>query len=172
MPVCACKFNYLRRFQPFGKFFCPFPIYPPPIYTSPYHNTYIIYNREFRFCIIFKGDNEGILTRCGCPKKKHKASCKKYKPCILKYKALISKYMPYIFYEKSHLIFNDLQRLVFKASGTLRMRHEIKVRACFPGHINNVVHVQASAFFHSRKFSSHVASYTAASASSIRETHY
>ena len=47
MPVCACKFSYLRRFQPFGNFFCPFPIYPPPIYTSPYHNTYIIYNREF-----------------------------------------------------------------------------------------------------------------------------
>ena len=34
---------------------------------------------------------------------------KKYKPCILKYKALILKYMPYIFCEKRHLIFNDLQ---------------------------------------------------------------
>jgi len=42
--------------------------------------------------------------------KKHKACCKKYKPCILKYKALISKYMPYIFREKSHLIFNYLQK--------------------------------------------------------------
>ena len=41
--------------------------------------------------------------------KTHKASCKKYKPCILKYKALVSKYMPYIFREKRHLIFNDLQ---------------------------------------------------------------
>ena len=150
MPVCACKFNYLRRFQPFGKFFCPFPIYPPPIYTSPYHNTYIIYNREFRFCIIFKGDNEGILTRCGCPKKKkHKASCK-----------------------KSCLIFNNLQSRIFEASGTLRMRHEIKVRACFPGHINNVVHVQASAFSHRRKFSPRAADYTAASASSAQKNHY
>ena len=41
--------------------------------------------------------------------KTHKASCKKYKPYILKYKALISKYVPYIFREKRHLIFNDLQ---------------------------------------------------------------
>ena len=41
--------------------------------------------------------------------KTHKASCKKYKPYILKYKALVSKYMPYIFREKRHLIFNDLQ---------------------------------------------------------------
>ena len=38
------------------------------------------------------------------------ACCKKYKPYILKYKALISKYMPYIFSEKSHLIFNNLQK--------------------------------------------------------------
>ena len=44
------------------------------------------------------------------PRKKHKACCKKYKPYILKYKALISKYMPYIFSEKSHLIFNNLQK--------------------------------------------------------------
>ena len=35
---------------------------------------------------------------------------KKYKPYILKYKALILKYMPYIFSEKSHLIFNNLQK--------------------------------------------------------------
>ena len=41
---------------------------------------------------------------------KHKASCKKYKPCILKYKALILKYMPYIFRQKRHLIFNNLQK--------------------------------------------------------------
>ena len=41
--------------------------------------------------------------------KTHKASCKKYKPYILKYKALISKYVPYIFREKRHLIFSDLQ---------------------------------------------------------------
>ena len=34
---------------------------------------------------------------------------KKYKPCILKYKALILKYVPYIFDEKRHLIFNNLQ---------------------------------------------------------------
>ena len=34
---------------------------------------------------------------------------KKYKPYILKYKALVSKYVPYIFREKRHLIFNDLQ---------------------------------------------------------------
>ena len=47
----------------------------------------------------------------GCePPKKHMACCKKYKPYILKYKALISKYMPYIFSEKSHLIFNNLQK--------------------------------------------------------------
>ena len=38
------------------------------------------------------------------------ACCEKYKPCILKYKALILKYVPYIFCEKQHLIFNDLQR--------------------------------------------------------------
>ena len=80
--------------------------------------------------------------------------------------------MPYIFHEKSYLIFNNLQSRIFEASETLRVRHETKVRACFPGHINNVVHVQASAFSHRRKFSSHVASYTAASASSIREIHY
>ena len=30
--------------------------------------------------------------------------------CCKKYKALISKYMPYIFSEKSHLIFNNLQK--------------------------------------------------------------
>ena len=47
---------------------------------------------------------------CEPPKKKHMACCKKYKPYILKYKALISKYMPYIFSEKSHLIFNNLQK--------------------------------------------------------------
>ena len=80
--------------------------------------------------------------------------------------------MPYIFHEKSHLIFNDLQRLVFEASETLRVRHETKVRACFPGHINNVVHVQASAFSHRRKFSPRAADYTAASASSTLNTHY
>ena len=45
-----------------------------------------------------------------CSRKKHKACCKKHKPYILKYKAHISKYMPYIFREKSHLIFNDLQK--------------------------------------------------------------
>ena len=38
------------------------------------------------------------------------ACCKKHKAYILKYKALILKYMPYIFREKSHLIFNDLQK--------------------------------------------------------------
>ena len=38
------------------------------------------------------------------------ACCKKYKPYILKYKALILKYMPYIFREKSRLIFNELQK--------------------------------------------------------------
>ena len=42
--------------------------------------------------------------------KKHMAYRKKYKPYILKYKALVSKYMPYIFREKRHLIFNNLQR--------------------------------------------------------------
>ena len=55
-------------------------------------------------------------------KKKHKASCKKYKPCILKYKALILKYMPYIFREKRHLIFNNLQSLIFEASKPLCKR--------------------------------------------------
>jgi len=46
-------------------------------------------------------------------RKKHKASRKKYKPCILKYKALILKYVPYIFRQKSHLIFSNLQTAVF-----------------------------------------------------------
>ena len=41
--------------------------------------------------------------------KTHMAYRKKYKPYILKYKALILKYVPYIFREKRHLIFNDLQ---------------------------------------------------------------
>ena len=40
---------------------------------------------------------------------KHMACREKYKPCILKYKALILKYVPYIFDEKRHLIFNNLQ---------------------------------------------------------------
>ena len=55
------------------------------------------------------------------------ACCKKYKALILKYKALVSKYMPYIFREKSCLIFNNLQSRIFEASETLRVRHETKV---------------------------------------------
>ena len=46
-------------------------------------------------------------------RKKHMACCEKYKPCILKYKALILKYVPYIFRQKSHLIFSNLQTAVF-----------------------------------------------------------
>ena len=54
--------------------------------------------------------NAGKQTPDVSHRKKHMACCKKYKPYILKYKALISKYMPYIFSEKSHLIFNNLQK--------------------------------------------------------------
>ena len=37
------------------------------------------------------------------------ACCKKYKALILKYVPCISKYMPYIFRQKQHLIFSNLQ---------------------------------------------------------------
>ena len=65
-------------------------------------------------------------------RKKHMACCEKYKPCILKYKALILKYVPYIFRQKSHLIFSNLQTAVFmpRNSRLLLLRHT-GIKICF-----------------------------------------
>ena len=65
----------------------------------------------------------GCVFLCAGCVKKHMACRKKYKPYILKYKALILKYVPYIFCEKQHLIFNELQR--YKKSHCFDARRHI-----------------------------------------------
>ena len=48
---------------------------------------------------------------------------KTHMACCEKYKALILKYVPYIFCEKQHLIFNELQR--YKKSHCFDARRHI-----------------------------------------------